>query len=183
MMYDELYKAWKLETEKTELEKLPDGFYVNIAEYIKKLREEGRMLDKKTLRTNLLKKEMHNARLMIRGLVHARCKKIVAGIARGEEIPQENLTTEEKTIYSRISPLSEAVNSFAEDIARGQAPTFKAEIGNKRAVLRFLKEVPAIIGADMKPYGPFKPEDVASLPVENTKMLIKQGLAEKVQID
>ena len=52
---------------------------------------------------------------------------------------------------------------------------------HKRAVLRFLRDVPAIIGADIKTYGPFKAEDVASLPVENAKVLIKQGLAEKIE--
>jgi DNA replication initiation complex subunit (GINS family) len=33
----------------------------------------------------------------------------------------------------------------------------------------------------MKTYGPFKAEDIASLPVENAKILIKQGLAERVE--
>jgi DNA replication factor GINS len=51
----------------------------------------------------------------------------------------------------------------------------------KKRVLRFLREVPAIIGADMKSYGPFKPEDVASVPAENAKILIKQGLAAEVE--
>jgi DNA replication factor GINS len=48
-------------------------------------------------------------------------------------------------------------------------------------ILRFLKEIPAIVGADMKTYGPFKPEDIASLPVENAKVLIKQGVAVEVE--
>jgi DNA replication initiation complex subunit (GINS family) len=46
-----------------------------------------------------------------------------------------------------------------------------------------VKEVPEIIGSDMKTYGPFKVEDVAALPVENTRILIKQGLAEKVEVN
>jgi len=54
-------------------------------------------------------------------------------------------------------------------------------VTHARATLRFLKEVPAIIGADMKTYGPFKVEDIAALPIENTKILIKQGLAEKLE--
>jgi DNA replication initiation complex subunit (GINS family) len=33
----------------------------------------------------------------------------------------------------------------------------------------------------MKTYGPFLVEDVASVPVENAKILIKQGLAELVE--
>jgi len=48
--------------------------------------------------------------------------------------------------------------------------------------LRFLRDIPAIIGADMKTYGPFNAEDVASLPAENAKILAKQGLAERVEV-
>ena len=45
------------------------------------------------------------------------------------------------------------------------------------------EDVPAIIGADMKTYCPSKVEDIASLPVKNAKILIKQGLAEKVEVN
>jgi DNA replication initiation complex subunit (GINS family) len=48
--------------------------------------------------------------------------------------------------------------------------------------LRFVKAVPAVVGVDMKTYGPFMVEDVASVPVENAKILVKQGLAEKVEL-
>jgi len=48
--------------------------------------------------------------------------------------------------------------------------------------LRFKGEVPAIIGADMKVYGPFEIEDVASLPIENAGIMIKRDLADKVEI-
>ena len=34
----------------------------------------------------------------------------------------------------------------------------------------------------MKTYGPFVAEDVASLPVENAKMLVKQGLAVSIEV-
>ena len=34
----------------------------------------------------------------------------------------------------------------------------------------------------MKSYGPFVVEDVASLPVENAKILVKQGLAVPVEV-
>ena len=39
-------------------------------------------------------------------------------------------------------------------------------------VIRFLKEVPPIIGADLKQYGPFKIDDIAVLPKENVKTLL-----------
>jgi DNA replication factor GINS len=46
-----------------------------------------------------------------------------------------------------------------------------------------MKDVPAIVGVDLKTYGPFKVEDVGSLPAENAKTLIKQGLTQKINID
>ena len=49
-------------------------------------------------------------------------------------------------------------------------------------VVRFLKDVPSIVGVDLKTYGPFKSEDVASLPIENARVLIRQGLAVEVEL-
>jgi len=48
--------------------------------------------------------------------------------------------------------------------------------------LRFVKEIPAIVGSDMKTYGPFEPEDIATLPLENARILIKQGVAVEVEV-
>ncbi len=45
--------------------------------------------------------------------------------------------------------------------------------------VRFLKDVPAIVGADMKTYGPFKKGTLAALPKENAEILIKMGAAER----
>jgi DNA replication initiation complex subunit (GINS family) len=38
------------------------------------------------------------------------------------------------------------------------------------------------MGADMKSYGPYAPEDVASLPELNARILIKQGLATLIEV-
>ncbi len=53
---------------------------------------------------------------------------------------------------------------------------------SRNRVLRFLKETPVIVGADMKTYGPFQPEDVASVPAENAKVLTRQGIAVEVEV-
>jgi DNA replication initiation complex subunit (GINS family) len=179
-MYSELYDAWRFELENLELQKLPTGFYPSVAEYMKRLREESRMLEKRALKASLLNKEMRNARRMILQLIQTRYRKMIQKLTMGEGFSQELLTPEEKTICSAVSPFAEAIQSFAKGIQRGQLPIVRIEATHKRATVRFLKEVPAIIGADMKTYGPFKVEDIAALPLENTKILIKQGLAERV---
>jgi len=182
-MYTELREAWKLELENADLEKLPKDFYSRIAEYVKKLKEESRMLDKRTVKANLLKKEMQNVKRMTRELIQIRYRKIVDKGAKGQEIPHDVLTAEEEEIYAKISPLPETVSGFATEILRGYASRVDVEQKYGRVALRFLKDVPAIIGADMKTYGPFKVEDIASLPVENAKILAKQGMAEKVGVN
>jgi len=180
-MYDELYEAWKREVENAELGTLPSDFYLRIAEYLKKLKEEGRMLDKRTVRASLLKSEMQNVKRMTRELILTRYKKLVKKTAAGEKIPSDILTIEEDKVCKGISPFAEVFHSFAENIFHGHAK-LDVEQHRKRVVLRFVKEVPAVMGGDMKTYGPFKIEDVASVPVENAKILIKQGLAEKVEV-
>lgn len=48
-------------------------------------------------------------------------------------------------------------------------------------LVRFVQEIPAIIGSDMNTYGPYRAEDVATLPHENARILIKQGVAVEVE--
>jgi DNA replication factor GINS len=181
-MYSQLYEIWRQELEDPELVKLPPDFYAGIVEYVKKLKEESRMLDKRTVKANLLRKEMQNMKRMTRELIQERCRKILNKSAKGEDIPREALTVEDVQIYGKISPLAEMVSNLASEILHGHAPGTMTELRHKRIALRLVKDVPAIVGADMKTYGPFKTEDVASVPVENARMLVKQNLAEKVEI-
>lgn len=181
-MYQELCEVWKRELESIELEKLPTDFYIRVADYARKIREETRMLDKRTVRATLFRKETQNVKRMVRELIQARCRKMISKLTKGDEISHDVLTAEEEEIYGRISPFAETMSNFATEILRGHWPKVSLEQKHKRMTLRFLKDVPAIIGADMKAYGPFKVEDVASLPVENAKILVKQSLAEKVEV-
>jgi len=181
-MYAELYRIWKLESEQTDLERLSPDFYSKAAEYMKRLREEGRMLEKRTLKTSLLRQEVRNASFMIRELIRIRNHKIVTRMVRGAEIDKGAMTPEEQVIYSKTSNLTEMIRTFSKDIIRGQVVEPKLEVEKKKMILRFLKEVPGIVGSDLKTYGPFKEEDVAALPAENSKILVKQGLAERVEV-
>jgi len=181
-MYEELYKIWKSELESIELVKLPKNFYSELVEYLKRLREESRMLDKRTVKASLLKGEMQNVKRMIRELTRLRYRKLIRKMAKGEKVPTDVLTVEEEKIYKEISSFAEAYRNLVKNILHGYAPKAGIETKRRGVVLRFLKDVPAIVGADMDTYGPFKAEDIASLPVENAKILSKQGLAEMVEV-
>lgn len=47
--------------------------------------------------------------------------------------------------------------------------------------VRFLKDLPAIVGADMYVYGPFKAGRVYALPKENARIFLKLGVAKAVR--
>ena len=164
-----------------ELEKLPEDFYAKIAEYARKLKEESRMLDKRTVKARLLRNESQNVRRMLRELTRSRYKKLLVKATRGEKVSNEFLTDEEEKLLNGVVPLAEAYQVFASGLLKGQLMKMAVHEQRGRVALRFLEDIPVIIGVDMKPYGPLKVEDIASLPSENAKVLIKQGVAEKVE--
>ena len=183
-MYDELYAAWRAEIENPQLGSLPSDFYSRVAEYLRRIKEENRMLDKKAVKSILLEHEQSNTRRMAHELIWARYRKIVKMIVEGHKAPLDWLTTEENKLCSGLVPSTDSYTKFAHNLLQGQVSKVETEtaIAHKRVVLRFVKAVPSIIGADMQTYGPFSVEDVASVPVENAKILVKQRLAEAVEV-
>ena len=51
----------------------------------------------------------------------------------------------------------------------------------KSTVVRFLQEMDQIVGADLEKYGPFKAEDIATIPYENAQALMTKKIATKVR--
>ena len=179
-MYDELYEVLKKEKEIVEIQRLPKNFYAKIAAYIKKMKEENRMLDKKTTKAKLLGNEFRNVRIMLGELLQRRYKKFLEKALNKETVPKEGLTEEEKKLYGEVLPLPEAYKAFSKDILRGHLSNVEKGAKQTLTVLRFVQEIPALVGSDMKTYGPFAPEDIATLPPENARLLIKQGVAVEV---
>jgi DNA replication initiation complex subunit (GINS family) len=192
-MYDELYAAWRFELENTALGGLPSDFYARAADYLKRIKEETKVLDKKTVKSTLLEQELERVKCMLQELIWARYKKLVALVSESQKMPSGLLADEEESLCTVFLSFAESYQKFADKLLQGQvssrvsspsssAPKVAANNVRKRVALRFVKAVPAVIGADMKTYGPFMVEDVASVPVENAKILVKQGLAEKVEL-
>jgi len=211
-MYKELYAAWLIEIENSELGSLPSDFYARLASYLHDIHEIDKTVAEKNLKSSLLEHEAANTKRIIDELISLRYQKIIKLMVAEQKVPMENLAAEELTLCSNLSSSTEAYTQFKRTLLTGQtvAPTeapivvkvveapkaetikttakpvksepapfapVTSEAAHKRVVLRFLKPVPSIIGADMKTYGPFLIEDVASVPESNAKILVKQGLA------
>lgn len=186
MDYLTLYDAWKREKENNELQRLDKGFYVELGEHIRAHREELQMLDDKTLRARLAAEESERVEKLFRDLMWTRFRKVFEAAFGGKHLSTDILTSEEEVVYRDVLSALEKMKNVERDILRGRAPKFKevkAVEKPKRTLVRFLQAIPAIVGSDTKIYGPFKAEDVASLPAENAESLIKRGIAVKVEVE
>lgn len=181
-MYDELYEAWRKEKENTEVQLLPKDFFDRLTQYVKRLREEGRMLDEKTIRARLLLRESKNVKKLCSELIQLRYEKVLRKVMAGETVVKEGLTDDEEKLFREIVASTELYQNFLKGVLGGRSLSVEVKEKARKRVVRFLQEIPAIVGADMKTYGPFKPEDIASVPNENARILVKQGLAVEVEV-
>ncbi len=191
-MYEELYAAWLAEMENRALQPLPSNFFTRLSGYMQQIKVENQAREQNNVRVVLLEQERRNATRMVRELLRARYKKILKIVKGGQKLLPDILTNEETEFLTGLLPFAEAFNIFARNLLQGQtskpkievtgAKPVAAETPHKRVAIRILKAIPSIVGSDMKTYGPFQPEDVASVPIENAKILVKQGLAQNIEV-
>lgn len=98
----------------------------------------------------------------VRALAQTRaCNRAISNLVGGGEVSAEEMVGVEKKAEAK--PVEPEVSKPSELI-----------------LVRFVQDVPQIIGVDLKTHGPFKAEDIGSLPKENAEALIKQGLAKAI---
>ncbi|MFQ6052862.1 MAG: hypothetical protein ACE5OO_01350 [Candidatus Bathyarchaeia archaeon] len=182
--YSRLLEAWRRERHSPELQQLPEGFFDEMGEYAQRLREQTRMIDRGSMRGKIAEREKENAERMLRELLQLRSRKIVVSELGGAAIAAAVLTPEEKRFHADLRRLLADHSERLKGIWTGRAPRAEARTPprSRLKVVRFVEALPAIIGIDMKTYGPFKPEDVASIPAENAENLIRRGIAKEVEI-
>ena len=102
----------------------------------------------------------------------------------GAAVAGFSLTREERALQADLRRLLSSHEDRLKSILMGRPPKVEAKPppGPGLKVVRFLQAVPAIMGIDMKTYGPFSPEDIASIPAENAENLIRRGIAKEVEI-
>jgi DNA replication initiation complex subunit (GINS family) len=180
-MYSELYKAWKLEKTSEPPQPLPSDFYKRANGYLKGLEADSASTDVHTVQGRLLQKEMEVARRLLTELKEQRLRKIIDWARNGTAINPQSLTEEEKAL---VDSVSESMSTFNQNKREQQIKEIEPtpEVETELVVVRFLEDIPEIVGVDLEIYGPYKKEDVGSLPKENATGLIEQGAAKLVEV-
>lgn len=179
-MYIDLYKAWKAEKTSDKPQPLPDDFYHRAAGYLKGLQEDSASSDTRSVHGRLLAKEKEMAERLLEELKETRLQKIVNAARDGVPLNVNELTEEERTLTAQFDQSLSSFKGLEKEKATPVQSTPEGPM--ELSIVRFLKDVPEIVGVDLKLYGPYKKEDVGSLPVQNASALIKQGLAKEIDV-
>ncbi len=176
-VYEEAFEAWRREFHSPDLQPLRPGFFKDIASYVRRLREAQRNLDPKSLKAVLLEEELRRVTEVVGQLVDRRLGKL-RDAAGKQQVPAD---IPEKWILEEFTEIARHVNRFKQDLTQGIEPSALPEKKKDTLLVRFIKDLPAVIGVDLKTHGPFKAEDIASLPFENAESLIRQGAAVEIR--
>ncbi len=177
-MYEEAVDAWRRELRNPDLQLLRPGFYKDLASYVRRMREAQRNLDSKSLKAVLMEEETTRLEKIITELVDRRLEKLWFEAGHSQTL---NLDSSEKWVNQDFSDIHRHYQKFKEDLLLGREPSNTPSKQREILLIRFIKDVPSIIGVDLKTHGPFKREDVATLPHENAESLIKQGVAVEIR--
>ena len=132
-MYSELYSAWQREIQASSLGGLPPDFYARIGDYLRHIREDTPVVDKKSVKLSLLEHETQNVQRMLEELLSLRYRKLIKMITQKQKLPSELLTTEETKMCESFIAFSEEYQKFAKTLLNGR--TVKVEQPTKIEVI------------------------------------------------
>ncbi len=185
MNREELYRIWKAEKSEKTLQKLSSNFYSEVARLLNDSKTKSATTGQDRTQAAISKKEFNILQRLSTEIVETRMEKIVEAALSRRNVAFEGLSKEEAEFAKQMAIHVGDHYRFIDDVARGELvseerfPTKEAE--TRLEVVRFLSDFPAIVGVDLRTYGPFKVEDVASIPVENASALISQGVVKQVR--
>lgn len=181
--YSDLYEALRKEKYNEKLQKLSKNFLAQIESYFNEKKsmaskdEDDSLFGEEVTKT---KKQIENARSIVRELLMLRQKKIlglalVAAKIGIDKRDIENMLDFEKELLEETTAKLEKHKNELEAIFRGVQ---KKDLKNQ--LIRFTQDIPPFL-IENGHIGPFKKGDVANLPREIAGILTKNKQAESIQ--
>ena len=168
-MLDEVIELLEEELSREALCEVPEDLLVRVREYVERLRE---LAHQNLVQEKLAEREEELLRQALAALIEARVRKLLK-VASSDGGALQHLLAYEYQLMGEL---------FSAAAPRKQLQREEVKGVGGRVVIRFISEVPAIVGTDLRAYGPFKQEDVASIPLENAQVLIERGVAIPVSV-
>ena len=164
------------ETENDSIQEINPDFYRNLADFIGNLKKQEFDSVEGKIKEAIIKSATELTSLLIK----IRLDKI----SKLPDTDFRNLLDEEKFIFDVGEEQRERTEMILSATINGKSKFLESISQNhktKTVVIRFLHEVDEIVGVDLKKYGPFKIEDIATIPYENAQALITKNIATKIR--
>ncbi|MDG6907628.1 MAG: DNA replication complex GINS family protein [Nitrososphaerota archaeon] len=178
---DKLNRLLEDENRSKDLLKINPNTYKEVAAHIKSIRSESSDKDRNLI-SELSLAERKILYSISRRLIELRISKF----RDDPESDVTNLAPEERYVVEPLVQSRKRAERVAQAILNGQAAELERvseAVKQKYIIARFLQPYSAVTGTDLGTYGPFEPEDVAILPIENAKNLMKLGIIAKNWIE
>jgi DNA replication initiation complex subunit (GINS family) len=189
--YEILFDFLRREKMRGELQELNKAFVKDVAIY---LLEKCEMLNKENDQSKLFGEqeklktlnELANIKKIIRELFERRERKIIdlslnKSRTNSSLITNTNLLPEERPFYeSLLRVMGENRNNVLHtvlDTEKSKTLRIAPVVDDSIKTVKFVQQVAKFVGKELEPYGPYEPEDLATLPNEIAEILIQRGKA------
>jgi len=192
--YADIESAWEQETANESLQGLEDLKLSRMVSYLSKVRVSlAKTKAEDQLQADILAQEASNVEFMLNDLLLLRQDKILKA-ALSQSRPIGTMTLAEEEFYNRLLRGVEGHQEFVKSALTGTPPSpAKRSTRKKRKksadksdapteedtdyiLVRFLRPIKdAFMGMDEATYGPFKKEDIATIPTENARAWLRDG--------
>jgi len=174
---DYLKRHLDAEEQSEKLTQIPADLYATVASYAQLLKRTSGSGNSEVA-VRLVARQSALLESMMRRLLETRGRKALAQKAISQLLP------EERHVVSAGEAYAQKMRSFVDAVSSGQPSAVelarKSEM-SRSATVRFLKHVNELVGPDLRRYGPFEPEDLASLPAVSAEVLVASGEAVEVR--
>jgi DNA replication factor GINS len=171
-----LYAVLVREIENDQIQEIDSAFYTSLSEYLGKLKSEGYDGIENKIKNRLVEMISQITSLLLK----ARLSKVSHG-----GFDTANLLDEEKYIIESLQEQQERKEMILSATLNGRTKLLES-VSKKHKMrpitVRFLRDFDQFVGADYAKYGPFKAEDVATLPNENAQALIAKNITVKLTV-
>jgi DNA replication initiation complex subunit (GINS family) len=178
-MYDALLKLWRYEVANETFEEIYSSFWARVRDFLSHIESMSSSSNDELLKDLYLEK-LNRVRYLINDIVRIRIDKILY-IAKTTEAVPPGLSVEEQDLFEATKQSIDLHKRSIYSVTT--TSTSGSPFSDKKLCVRILDPEPEqMIGSDLQAYGPFDKEDVAFLPSENAKLLIRLGKAEEIKV-
>ncbi len=181
--YQTVYEMLRRELDREELQKLPNNFFLDVAMYI---RDKEILAKEQSLGIiNPHAKQLENVHRIIHQLVERRERKILHlgldSVRSSRLITSDAMLPHEKQLFDNTITIINQFRVVAMNLVRQPIPLARLEKPNTIppgfTIVKFLEQVPKLIGPELEEYGPFSQHEIATLPQPIVAVLLENNRA------